>query len=95
MYEIVWTPTAKQAYYSTLEYWIQHNKSNSYALKIAYQVRQEEETLKKSPLFLSKYLEHIKLYRKIFFKGKFALYYRIEDNKIIIRYFRSTRQKPL
>ncbi|MBS9774519.1 MAG: type II toxin-antitoxin system RelE/ParE family toxin [Tenacibaculum sp.] len=97
MYEVVWTPRAEMSYISTLEYWINKNKSNSYSLKIANEVIREEQELKKDPFFLAKYENHLKLYRKIFFGGKFIFYYRIDiDNKkIILRYFRSTKQKLL
>lgn len=38
MFEIKWTPEAEKLYFETLEYWINHNKSNSYSLKIIAEV---------------------------------------------------------
>ncbi len=52
MYEIIWTPTAFNNYISTLQYWINHNKSNTYSLKITDEVLKEEKELKKDPKFL-------------------------------------------
>jgi hypothetical protein len=34
MFEIKWTPEAEKLYLEILEYWINHNKSNIYSLKI-------------------------------------------------------------
>lgn len=95
MYEIVWTPTAERAYFSNLEYWTNRNKSNSYSLKIVEQVQILESSICQNPHFLAQYIEKLNLYRRVFFKGKFALYYEIGESKIIIKYFRSARQKPL
>ncbi len=97
MYQVKWTPKATDSYISTLEYWINRNKSNSYSLKIIDNVAEQENELKKDPVFLSKYVEHLGLYRKIFFDGKFVLYYRIDhkNKEVVIRYFRSTKQELL
>ncbi len=105
MYKIIWTPTARKAYLSTLKYWAKNNCSNNYPKKIISAVIREEIELQNSPLFLAQYIKkiglikNIGLYRKFLMKGKFALYYRIdnksEEKRIVIRYFRSTSQKPL
>ncbi len=95
MYDVVWTSTASKEYFSTLEYWIEHNKSPLYSAKIQREVSKTEQGLKLNPLFLSTYIERIGLYKRIFFKGKFVLFYEIQDNIIFIEHFRSTRQKPL
>ncbi len=95
MYKVVWLPTASEHLRVTLEYWITHNKSAVYSLKIVNKVIELEKEITKNPFFLATYLEHIKLYRKVFFGGKFAVFYEIEDKTIFIHYFRSSRQKPL
>lgn len=95
MYKVVWTPTAEEAYFSNLEYWINRNKSNTYSLKLVEQVELIEKSISENPYFLAQYVDEIKLYRRIFFKGKFALFYGINEDKITIKYFRSNRQKPL
>ncbi|ATA72707.1 MULTISPECIES: plasmid stabilization protein ParE [Capnocytophaga] len=97
MYKIVWTPTAETAYFSNLEYWIDRNKSNTYSLKIVEQVNSIEQSISETPYFLAHYIGDLNLYRRIFFKGKFSLYYEIsEEQKIVtIKYFKSNKQKPI
>ncbi len=94
MYKIIWTPTAEKNLYLTLEYWINHNKSTEYSEKIIDQVDLVVKEIVKDPYFLANYITSINLYRKVFFKGKFAIYYEIVEKNIIIEYFRSTKQKP-
>ncbi|HAP95582.1 MAG TPA: addiction module toxin RelE, partial [Chryseobacterium sp.] len=38
MFLIKWMPEAEQEYYSNLEFWINHNKSREYSLKIISKV---------------------------------------------------------
>ena len=47
-------------------------------------------------MLLSKFVEGVKLYKILIMKGKFALYYDFieEENLIVIKFFRSTKQKP-
>lgn len=45
MFEIKWTTEAETLYFETLEYWINHNKSNAYALKIIEEVERKEKTI--------------------------------------------------
>ncbi len=82
-------------YDQTLEYWDNRNKSNHYSKKIMKEVSLVETEISNNPFFLSKYIEHIGLYKKVFFKGKFVLFYEIQGDTIFIEHFRSTRQKPL
>ena len=81
-----WTINAKLALFNTLDYWTERNDSETYSNKI-----------QENPYQKNYYSEKINLYLKIFFKGKFALYYRIieEETTIWIIDFRSTKQKPL
>lgn len=96
MYQIVWTPTAEQEYFSTLEYWTFHNQSNTYSLKIIAEMDALLGKLAENPFFLSRFVQSINLYRRVFLKGKFIIYYDVvEDSKIIIKYFKSNYQKPL
>ena len=48
-------------------------------------------------MLLSKFVEEIKLYEILIMKEKFALYddFIEEENLIVIKFFRSTKQKPL
>ena len=50
-----------------------------------------------NPYFLTPFIEEVKLYKRVILKGKFALYYDIidEEKLVIIKFFRSTKQKPL
>ncbi|PIE50041.1 MAG: plasmid stabilization protein ParE [Flavobacteriales bacterium] len=95
MYEIIWTPRAKYSYFDTLKYWRNHNKSNTYSNKIVNEVDLVLVEILSNPSFLATYSSKLNLYKKNFFKGKFALYYEIKNDKIIIEYFRSNKQKPL
>jgi hypothetical protein len=45
MFKIKWTPEAETLYFETLEYWINHNKSNNYSLKIIAEVERKEKLL--------------------------------------------------
>lgn len=95
MYKIIWTPSAERSYFNTLKYWLNHNKSNTYSLKIINEVDLVLSEIVSNPFFLATFSTELNLYRKNFFNGKFALYYEIKENKIIIEYFRSNKQKPL
>lgn len=41
MFKIKWTPEAETLYFETIEYWINHNKSNNYSLKIIAEVERK------------------------------------------------------
>lgn len=49
MFKIKWTPEAEKLYFETLEYWINHNKSNNYSLKIIAEVERKEKLLSNNP----------------------------------------------
>ncbi len=95
--EIKWTIEALKSYDETLEYWSNHNKSNTYSQKIIREVKLAEVELIKDYQFLTDFFEDIKLYRKRFFNGKFYLFFDVleEENIIRIKYFRSAYQKPI
>ena len=95
MYKVIWTPTARNAYYSTLEYWLERNKSNSYPLKIVDEVELVEKSIAENPYLLAKFIEERKLYRRLFFKRKFAVFYEIKKENIIIKYFKGTKQESI
>lgn len=71
------------------------NKSNDYPNKILDEVEKVEEQIKENPFFLSRHIENLNLYQRIFFKGKFSIFYEIQETLIIIHHFRSNKQKPL
>lgn len=92
---IKWSDEALESYDETLEYWGHHNKSYSYSNKIIDEVEKVKEEIKDSPYFLAQYIESLGLYKRSFFKGKFALYYQVKEEFIYIVYFRSNKQRPL
>lgn len=69
---IKWSDEALESYDETLEYWVPHNKSYSYSNKIIDEVEKVKEEIKDSPYFLAQYIESLGLYKRSFFKGKFA-----------------------
>ena len=89
---VVWTTEAMKSYYETLDYWDEHNGSNSYSIKIMTAIELVED-----PYFLGQYDEQLNLHRRTILKGRFLIYYEIKDMEraIEIQYFRSSYQKPL
>ena len=85
---IKWSDEALESYDETLEYWVHHNKSYSYSNKIIDEVEKVKEEI-------AQYIESLGLYKRSFFKGKFALYYQVKEELIYIVYFRSNKQRPL
>ena len=45
MFLIHWMPEAENEYYDNLNFWINHNKSNTYSLKIISEVEKMETIL--------------------------------------------------
>ena len=92
-----WTINAKLALFNTLDYLTERNDSETYSNKIIVETEKALKEIQENPYQKNYYSEKINLYLKIFFKGKFALYYRIieEETTIWIIDFRSTKQKPL
>lgn len=95
--KIRWNSKAISEYFATLDYWDERNQSYEYSLKIEKAVNQEIQNIKENPYFLAIYSPKLDMYRKIFFKGKFSLFYRIdlEEDTIWIMIFRSNKQKPI
>ncbi|MDO4691212.1 MAG: hypothetical protein Q4A58_07965 [Fusobacterium sp.] len=95
--KVEWVNEAKFDYYNNLEYWYKRNDSYEYPLKIIENVKLVEKEISENPYFLAVYSEKLELFRKFFFNGKFVIFYKVfeEEQRIEIRYFRSTKQKPL
>ena len=49
MFLIHWMPEAENEYYDNLNFWINHNKSNTYSLKIISEVEKLETILSENP----------------------------------------------
>ena len=94
---VVWTTEAMKSYYETLDYWDEHNGSNSYSIKIMTAIDVLIKELVEDPYFLGQYDEQLNLHRRTILKGRFLIYYEIKDaeSTIAIQYFRSSYQKPL
>ena len=95
--KVFWTDRAELELNQTLVYWTIHNMSDSYSNKILNETKQLEKELRESPYFLATYIEKMQSYRKVFFKGKFSVYYEVDEAKqmIYILRFRSNSQEPL
>ena len=95
--KVVWSDNAKASYFRTLGYWIKYNCSRNYSDKITMEVNVLLAELEHKPYFLAKYSESLNLYRRIIIRGKFVVYYSIDElnGTIIITHFRSARQIPL
>ena len=85
--QIRWTKTAANNIRKTL----------AYSEKILDETEKAEKAILDNPYRKQEYSELLNLYRRYFFKGKFILYYRIDElaNIIWITNFRSAKQKPL
>ena len=95
--EIRWTEEAVKQLENTLDFWREHNYSDAYPNKIINELLIMALLGYLLPYFLAKFVESVRLYQRHFFKGKFSLYYDIieEENVIVIKFFRSSSQKPL
>jgi plasmid stabilization system protein, relE/parE family len=97
--KVFWADTATYELEQTLSYWTIHNMSTTYSDKIHAEVVKAINDIKNNPDFSGRYITELRAYQKIILKGKFSLYYEIEEvdgEKIIhIIRFRSNKQKPL
>ena len=94
---VKWLIEAESKYYETLDYWEEHNGSFNYSLKIIQAVENLEDNLAENPYFSAKYSKKLDLYKRFFLNGRFAFYYKVdEENQTVeIRDFRSTKQLPV
>ncbi len=74
MYKVIWATTAEVSYLNNLEYWNNHNTSNTYSLKIIDEVGKLNKELAKNPLFLSRYHVQLNLYQRLLMKQKFSVF---------------------
>lgn len=81
-------PEAEEEYYSNLEFWINHNKSNEYSLKIISEVEKMEKTLSHHPNIGKITSPELSVLKVIVLK-KFYLYYKITAQKINIVAFKA------
>lgn len=95
--KVKWAHKAKIDYVDTLSYWKDRNVSTLYSQKIDTAVLKLEKEIAANPYFLAKYNHKLNLYRRSFMRGRYYLYYSIDElnGTIIITHFRSARQIPL
>lgn len=84
MFEIKWTLEAETLYLETLEYWINHNKSNTYALKIIDEVERKEKLLSDNPLMGVVIFGAKEEVRRVLVLENFSIHYRIQKTTIEI-----------
>jgi plasmid stabilization system protein ParE len=89
--DIIWTKTADLQFVGILEYWVNRNKSASYSKKLLKLVSTRTNQISEKPF----------IYRSTDFKdirvsvlGNFSIYYRVNDEQIIITAFWDNRQDP-
>ncbi len=47
--EVIWSPLAKQKRIEILQFWIEHNQSNTYSLKLNELFKESEQIVSKYP----------------------------------------------
>ncbi len=95
--KVFWSNRAELEFNQTLVYWVINNASDAYSNKILNETKVLEKELQESPYFLATYVEKMQAYRRVFFKGKFSVYYEVDEAQeiIYILRFRSNSQEPL
>lgn len=91
MFRIVWQPIALEEYEQNLIYWINHNKSNDYSLKIMQSVERMEDLLAFNPYIGKRTLMDKDIFR-ISILRNFYIYYKIKGNVLNIIAFKGTSQ---
>jgi plasmid stabilization system protein ParE len=89
--DVIWTRTADLQFVGVLEYWVRRNESNFYSKKLIRLVSERTKQIAKNPF----------LYKRTDFKdirvaslGNFSIYYKINDEQIIVSAFWDNRQDP-
>lgn len=91
MLQVKWMPEAEQEYYSTLEYWIEHNKSAEYSVKIIQEIEKTEDLLIANPQLGKKTNFELKVL-KITVLKRFYIYYILTEHTINILAFKATKE---
>ncbi len=84
-------PEAEKEYFSNLEYWIDHNKSEKYSLKIIDEVEKIEDLLMANP-YIGKITNFELEVLKVIILKRFYLYYTIVENTVNIIAFKATKE---
>ena len=92
MFRIIWSHQAESDYIHTLQYWIEHNKSNTYSLRLITEVEKTEKLISNNPGIGS--LSEIEGVRYVLVYKNFSLYYRVNENSVEILAFWDNRRNP-
>ena len=89
--KIVWTETAARQRNSILEYWVEHNNSKTYSLKLLELSDHKTKLIAKNPELYpkSEYTD-----TRVTTLGHFSIYYKIKKDTIIVTAFWDNRQDP-
>lgn len=68
MYEIVWTHKAEEDYLHTLEFWIAHNKTKSFSIKLMTEVEKVEKHISLFPYAGTLLVLKKKIYKTLILK---------------------------
>ncbi len=88
---VVWTRTADLQFVGILEYWVKRNKSNSYSKKLIELVAERIKQISKTP-FIYKLTDFEDT--RVASLGNFSIYYKVNEEQIIIYAFWDNRQDP-
>lgn len=88
---IIWTETAIMQRREILKYWTLRNQSTVYSEKLIEQIRERIELISKNPE-IGKETSHLNT-RQVAI-GNFSIYYKAEENQLIITAFWDNRQDP-
>lgn len=95
MFEIKWTPEAEKLYFETLEFWISHNKSNAYSLKIISEVERKEKLLSYNPFIGAIIFGAKEEVRRVLILDNFSLHYRMQKNTVeILSFWANKKDNP-
>ncbi|MFL9833986.1 type II toxin-antitoxin system RelE/ParE family toxin [Chryseobacterium terrae] len=95
MFKIKWTPEAEKLYFETLEYWVNHNKSNTYSLKIIVEVERKEKLLSNNPFIGAIIFETKEEVRRVLVLENFSIYYRVKKTTVEILSFWANKKDSL
>jgi len=92
MFQIIWSDEAEVDYIETLNYWIENNQSDKYALKLMEEVEKKEDLISENPFTgTPSEIENVK---SVLVDRNFSIYYKKNDDTIEILSFWDNRRNP-
>jgi hypothetical protein len=92
MFQIEWTNTASKQRIDILEFWNNHNKSQTYSKKLFKETLRIEKLLIENP-YLGSFTDFEEV-KKIIVLKNFSIYFKLQNNIITILAFRDNRSNP-